>query len=382
MSNYFLLTGGTGLVGRYLLRDLLTADAPVAVLIRSRKDQSAEERLDQVLLDWESQLRKPLPRPVCLEGDLNKPGLGLDSGQEIWIQQNVNSVIHNGASLTFQGKDRNKDPWLSNYQGTANVLEMCRENNIRHFHYVSTAYVCGKCPGPVYEKHPHVNGYGFRNDYEESKYAAEQMVRNADWLDCLTIHRPATIVGDSQTGYTSTYHGFYAYLQFAWVLSNFSEKDSKGRWEAPLRMNLTGNEPRNLVPVDWVSSVMVEILLNSKHHGHTYHLAPTDPVTMLELDAVMSEYLNYYGTTFVGPEGLKDKELNSFEKNFYDSLMIYLPYRGREPVFDCTNTIHSFPHLPCPKMDRDVLKRIMDFAIKDRWGKNGGKIRAKKAIMN
>ena len=36
MSKYLLLTGATGLVGQYLLRDLLLEGMPVAVLIRSQ----------------------------------------------------------------------------------------------------------------------------------------------------------------------------------------------------------------------------------------------------------------------------------------------------------------------------------------------------------
>ena len=42
----------------------------------------------------------------------------------------------------------------------------------------------------------------------------------ADFLDRPTIYRPSIIVGDSQTGYTTTYHGFYAPLKLAHTMAS------------------------------------------------------------------------------------------------------------------------------------------------------------------
>ncbi len=58
----------------------------------------------------------------------------------------------------------------------------------------------------------------FRNDYEQSKLQAEQLVRSAQCIDELTVYRPAVISGDSQTGYTNTYHGIYLYLRMMAVI--------------------------------------------------------------------------------------------------------------------------------------------------------------------
>ena len=61
------------------------------------------------------------------------------------------------------------------------------------------------------------------NVYEKTKLQAELMVRAAGterWLDRATIYRPSIIVGDSQTGYTTTYHGFYAPLKLAHTMAS------------------------------------------------------------------------------------------------------------------------------------------------------------------
>ena len=67
MSKHLLLTGATGLVGQYLLRDFLLEGTPLAVLIRSKGKRSAHERLEQILGHWEDDLGRRLPRPVCLD---------------------------------------------------------------------------------------------------------------------------------------------------------------------------------------------------------------------------------------------------------------------------------------------------------------------------
>ena len=62
MATHLLLTGATGQVGQYLLRDLLLKNQPVAVLIRARGKESARDRLEQILTRWEGILDVPLGR--------------------------------------------------------------------------------------------------------------------------------------------------------------------------------------------------------------------------------------------------------------------------------------------------------------------------------
>jgi nucleoside-diphosphate-sugar epimerase len=368
MSNYLLLTGATGLVGQYLLRDLLREGRSVAVLIRSRGSESPRERLEEVLGHWEKELCVDLPRPVCLEGDITLANLGLTAQARRWASNHCAAVLHNAASLTFFGKDRSNEPWVSNLAGTANIVEFCRRAEVRHLHYISTAYVCGNRPGTILESELE-HASGFRNDYENSKYEAEKLVRSASFLDSLTIYRPAIIVGDSQTGYTTSYHNLYSYFQFAWMLRQFANMQEDGRWHVPLRLNLTGEEGRNLIPVDWVSTVTTYLVANSEHHGRTYHLTPSEPLTAREIEEAMCSHFGYYGPRFVGPEGLDEGELNEVEHKFYEYVDRYTPYWNKEPVFDCTNTRTSAPHLPCPRIDTACLHRLMDFAVQDRWGK-------------
>lgn len=368
MSDYLLLTGATGLVGRYLLRDLLLEGKAVAVLIRPQDKGSPQERLEEVLRHWETELDAQIPRPICLEGDITRPDLGLTAQARRWAGKHCTAVLHNAASLTFLGKDRSNEPWLSNLAGTANILQFCRHAGVRHLHYVSTAYVCGNRLGAILEAELE-HGCGFRNDYENSKYEAEKLVRSASFLESLTVYRPAVIVGDSRTGYTSSYHNLYSYFQFAWMLRQYANLQEDGRWHVPVRLNVTGDEGRNLISVDWVSAVTTHIVLNPPYHGRTYHLTPLEPVTAREIEEAMCSHFGYFGPQFVGPDGLAQGDLNEVEHRFYEYVGRYTPYWSKEPVFDCTNTLAAAPHLPCPRIDLPCLHRLMEFAIHDQWGK-------------
>lgn len=227
MKDYALVTGATGLLGRYLMRDLLLADARLAVLVRPSRKASARHRVENVMCYWDRELGRTLPRPVVLEGEINEPDLGLDARDIRWVAEHCGRVLHNAASLTFESTSPTGEPWRSNIEGTRHVLELCRQAGIRQFHHVSTAYVCGLRQGLILESDVDV-GQKLSNDYEKSKLESEKLVRGSEFLDQVTVYRPAIIIGDSQNGHTTTYHGFYAPLQAVSAISQAVVRDETG----------------------------------------------------------------------------------------------------------------------------------------------------------
>lgn len=375
-DRYTLLTGVTGLLGRYLLRDLTLKGIRLAVLVRSKGKATAERRVEALLSRWEAELGFPLRRPVCLGGDVADPGLLLTREARRWVAGHCNRVLHSAASLTFCGGDRARDPWLSNYTGTLNVAAFCRESGIRELHYVSTAYVCGTRRGRITEAELEA-GQQFRNDYEASKCAAEAWLRRQAEVDSLTVYRPAVITGDWRTGYTSTYHGVYRFFQFTWLLAQQATPAAGGRWDLPIRLRFTGDEPRNLVPVDWASELVARLVTQPKARGKTFHLTPAIPARSSQVEEALADYFGYRGVSFVGPDGAPDATLSELERFFYDYIDTHQDYFHSEPVFDAANLDALEPGLPCPRVDVPYLKRLIDFGVRDRWGK--GHLAARRA---
>jgi len=71
LSWFLLLTGSTGLLGRYLVRDLLERGEKLALNVGGTKYESAEERVESVLQFWEQQSGKKYAPPLRLHQHLS-----------------------------------------------------------------------------------------------------------------------------------------------------------------------------------------------------------------------------------------------------------------------------------------------------------------------
>lgn len=370
-SRCVLLTGATGLLGRFLLRDLSAQGRTVAVLVRGSKTAGPDTRIDELIRDWREVAGVELPRPVVLQGDITSPRLGLSRSQLDWVGAHVEEVVHSAASLSFEHRAHDGEPYTSNVGGTANVLELCRTTGVSRLHHVSTAYVCGLRRGRVLETELDV-GQVPGNDYERSKVESEQAVRAADCLDTLTVYRPSIIVGDLVNGFTNTFHGFYKPLR---IVQPFVESFLEASLESGSLLDvlgMSGAERKNLVPVDWVSAVISRIILDPSLHGGTYHLTSTRPTSVGLICRIfermvveMAERPKTAGrarcTTAFDPALLK--------RLFGDQMKVYQAYWRDDPEFDVTATRRAVPDLRAPVIDEAAIRRLCRFAIETgfRW---------------
>ncbi len=265
---HILFTGFPGFLGSQLLFRLLTrhAQAQAHCLVQPAFTPLARRTLQELGPDISE-------RVELIEGDITRPGLGLNSTK--WL----NSVDHAFHLAAIYDLDTSRRRALSvNLEGTRNLLALLDEcSNLRRLHYVSTCYVSGRHPDVFHEVDLDV-GQSFNNVYEETKFLAEGAVR--DWSangGPVTVYRPASVVGDSDTGATQKYDGSYFVLKL--ILK-------QGRTAViPL---LGGGEARvNFVPRDFVTSAIDFLSSRSSTLGHTFHLADPDPYTANEVIDLM-----------------------------------------------------------------------------------------------
>ena len=366
--HYTLFSGSTGLLGSYLLRDLLLQDVPLAVIVRPTKKLSAEARVEALVADWETVVGRTLPRPVVFAGDLTKADCGLDAEAREWIRTHCDQLLNNAASLSFRNADREGEPWRTNVNGTRCLLDLARSVGIRHVHHVSTAYVCGLRYDRVLEDDLDV-GQEFGNDYELSKVEAEQMVRQADCFDTATIYRPSIIVGDSQTGYTSTYHGFFAALRIGHTLLT---RVPVGATSGRALLKLLGIDPdasKNFVPVDWVAAVVARGVCSAEARGKTLHVTHPAPLPMSFVAEVVQEAVETYSIA-ASPDDPDRCDEAWFAENMRTQLDVYQRYFRNDPTFDRTHMLQIAGDIPCPALDEDSLMRMSKFAISHDFGKH------------
>src|SRR5204863_408495 len=105
----------------------------------------------------------------------------------------------------------------------------------------TTATVSGNRNGTVYEEDLDA-GQKFHNGYERTKYESERLVRAAMRALPISVMRPATIVGDSQTGEIDRLDGPYYLMVLIATNASGLRLPILGRGDAPL----------HLVPIDYV----------------------------------------------------------------------------------------------------------------------------------
>ncbi len=124
-----LVTGGTGCIGSWVVRNLVQEDVPVVVLTTGRRF----ERLKLILSDAE------FDRITVVTGDVSDVGL-LESAAR---RHGVNRIIHlAGMQLPFCAADPVRGAQV-NVAGTITIFELARRLGIERVVYASSAAVYG-----------------------------------------------------------------------------------------------------------------------------------------------------------------------------------------------------------------------------------------------
>src|SRR5262249_47432439 len=68
------------------------------------------------------------------------------------------------------------------------------------------------------------------------------------------------------------------------------------------------------------------------------------------------------------PPRMRSVASDDYVEAFREQMMIYRSYWSDDPEFDSTATQAALPHLPCPKIDRNVMDRLVRYAIDTNFG--------------
>ena len=142
-----------------------------------------------------------------------------------------------------------------------------------------------------------------------------------------------------------------------------------GLRHTPIRLPMSGSEPRNVVPVDWVSQVICRILSRPEARGLTFHLAPDVPLTARRVVECCYSYFHSTGVVYCGDEAPADHQASEFEDEFLRSVRLYQAYDRSDPQFDRTNLLRFAGDIPCPEIDEAMLHRYLRYGEQDAWGK-------------
>ncbi|WP_447008712.1 type I polyketide synthase [Saccharothrix sp. DSM 118769] len=262
---HVLLTGATGFLGSFLLRDLLRhTGARVHCLVRGADDREAEDRLRRAVVQYDTGVELD-DRVRVVRGDLGRPGLGLAEGVFDELARTADVVVHAGANVNWIYPYPELKP--VNVRGTEEVLRLAARHRTVPVHYVSSTGVYGQLPGgaPVTESDPIGPPEALSNGYRRSKWVAEGMIELARERGVpVSVYRVDSVSGDHERGTCQT-------QDFVWLSVRGMLQAGAAPAGAALAFHPT--------PVDFVSRAVVALLGRPESVGETYNVSNEDALT-------------------------------------------------------------------------------------------------------
>ncbi|MEM8718464.1 MAG: thioester reductase domain-containing protein [Cyanobacteria bacterium P01_G01_bin.39] len=266
-SSNILLTGVTGFLGTFLLRELLQqTEANIYCLTRAKDVNSARDRIKKNLqlyllndgIDWN--------RIIPVLGDLSQQDLGMTPEVYAHLAQNINAIYHNGALV------HHATPYhlleSTNVLGTRLILQFACKQKIKPVHFISTISVFNfdstsrtivvKESDSIEKYHAPLGGYA------QSKWVGERLVQIAgDRGLPITIHRIGPVSGSSETGVFNQSDFLYR------LILGYAHLGSAPAGEMLL----------DILPVDFVAKTIVYISQQESSWGKAFHLIHKQPAS-------------------------------------------------------------------------------------------------------
>jgi NAD(P)-dependent dehydrogenase (short-subunit alcohol dehydrogenase family) len=253
----YFVTGATGFIGQFLVRNLLKRGKPIYVLVR----KGSLKKLDTLRAEWGATDKDIIP----VVGDLAKKNLGVNDADVKKLKGKVEHFFHLAAIYDIKASAEAQQ--AANVDGTRNAVQFAQSITVGCFHHVSSIAAAGLYDG-VFREDMFEEAEDLDHPYFKTKHDSEAVVRD----QCkrpFRIYRPGFVVGDSKTGYIDKIDGPYYFFKFIQKMRNL----------LPPWMPMVGIEGGriNIVPVDYVADALDYIAHKKGLDGQCFHLTDPDP---------------------------------------------------------------------------------------------------------
>jgi thioester reductase-like protein len=351
-----LVTGGTGFVGREIVRRLLAARRPVVALARGRDGTTARDRMAPAV--------GGLPVHAVLdviEGDLALPECGLARDDWRYLHASVETVINCAGDTRFEPEAM--EPYVAGHiDGPRRLFERLAGGRLIRWAQMSTAFVCGRRGGTILERESDM-GQLFHNGYERVKLEAERAIRAAGarrGVD-VRVFRPSIVVGAAPaTAGGNPSNLFFGFIRMLAALARTPE----GRALA-LRVAAAPTAPFNIVPVDYVATAVAALAEQPEGAGETFHLVVRDAPTQAAVLRTITGRLGVRGVCLVDARREPLEDPSPFERALARRLEPYRAYLTQDVRFDDANAASLLGRcgVERPTLSTDAVRQLVDQAL-------------------
>ncbi|WP_215596545.1 MULTISPECIES: amino acid adenylation domain-containing protein [Bacillus cereus group] len=262
-----LLTGSTGFLGSYILRDLIEEDYQIYLLIRGGNPNQRLQEKFHFYFNKELDCKNI----SIINGDITKEYLGIGYQNFLHLAKNIDSIIHAAADVRYHGDLENFQ--ATNITGTKNMLSFLDLNERIEFHHISTLAITEDLA--IEEKWDAFNAENRNfihlknNVYTQTKLAAENLVLDRLNNREVFIYRMGNLVGASDNG-------------------NFQENIKDNAFYGMIRSMILLNKAIDVqwqvdfTPIDFASQAVVKAL-SIDTSRRIFHICHPNPIPYKEL---------------------------------------------------------------------------------------------------
>jgi NAD(P)-dependent dehydrogenase (short-subunit alcohol dehydrogenase family) len=344
----YFVTGGTGFIGKFLIKRLLQRDGDIHVLVR----EQSLDKLAQLQAVYGTEEGEKGARIKAVVGDLTLPNLGLNDEQIAGLKGKIKHFYHLAALYDLSAPAEQQQ--VANIDGTRHAVDCATALDAGCFEMVSSIAAAGLYPG-VFREDMFEEAQGLKNPYFSTKHHAEGLVR-AECKIPYRIYRPGMVVGHSKTGEIDKIDGPYYFFK---MIQKFRNK-------LPPWMPTIGLEGgfMNIVPVDYVVNAMDHISHKEGLNGQCFHLTDPKPNRI-------GEVLNIFADAGHAPKmALRvNTKMFGFIPAYVRNMVLSLPpvLRIKKAVLNDLKIppeVLEFINYPTEFDNRDTVRALADSNIK------------------
>jgi len=371
-KNYenILLTGATGFLGSYLLRDLLmNTNSVIYIMVRGKDYEEAKQKYESKFSYYfgEDLIAKYSERVVIVNGDLRYDHFGLDIDLYNDLARKIDCIIHSAAIVKHYGIY--SEFYEINVKGTERLLRFAQTGRDKDFNHISTTGIAfANIEGRervLFTEYDFDFGQKLTNVYTQTKFLAEEIVYKAreNGLNA-NVFRIGNIVGDSKTGVFQL---------------NIEENAVYSLLRSLIKLDYIPNWHYNNMEIsfiDYISRAIVLLFNRLEVMNHTHHIYNPNLVNINNLCGVFShlgyskesmqlvDYLDYLYDIYRNSE---NNTLKKMVEVMFLHLGIFDEEVNRTEIIlrcDKTRLILSKLGFEWPEINEEHIKMMIDYCKK------------------
>ena len=341
----YFVTGATGFIGKFLVKNLLKRDGTIYVLVR----KSSVKKLEALYPWWG--LDEKQKRIVPIVGDLGKAKLGIAAGDIAKMKGKVAHLFHLAAIYDLSADAASQQ--TANIDGTRNAVEFAEAVKAGCFHHTSSIAAAGLYDG-TFREDMFDEAEELDHPYFRTKHDSEGIVRN----ECKTpwrVYRPGMVVGHSKTGEIDKIDGPYYFFKLIQKM-----RDALPSWVPTI--GIEGGK-LNVIPVDYVVDAMDHIAHKKGLDGGCFHLTDPEPMRI-------GEILNMFAKAAHAPQmtmRVNSKMFSFIPSYVLQGMMSVAPMRrARNQILNdlgIPKDVFAFINYPTKFDNRDTVKALKGSGI-------------------